>query len=168
MNTSSIDRRLEMSSSGLAFKTGPSKPSADRTQPNTVTASQPKNAAFVATSAAPSALWFRRVATAATRYTPTGQNPHTKKRGVNARYAEAGPAKAAATSSSLGRLRASPNAATSTLSATAGQKSKRGQESTKSTTYRTAVVQRQQLAEDLVVGDVRRPTARCRLQALLV
>ena len=97
-----------------------------------------------------------------------GNNPHTKKRGVNARYAEAGPAKAAAISSSLGRLRASPNAATSTLSATVGQKSKRGQESTTSTTYRTAVVQRQQLAEDLVVGDVRRPTARCRLQALFV
>ena len=109
-------------------------PSANRTQPNIVIASHPKNAAFAATSAAPNSLWFRRVATAATRYTPTGNNPHTKKRGVNARYAEVGPTRAAATSSGIGRLRASPNEAASTLSATAGQKSKTGcQKSTKST-----------------------------------
>ena len=57
-------------------------PSANRTQPNIVIASHTKNAAFAATSAAPNSLWFRRVATAATRYTPTGNNPHTKKRGV--------------------------------------------------------------------------------------
>ena len=108
--------------------------SANRTQPNIVIASHTKNAAFAATSAAPNSLWFRRVATAATRYTPTGNNPHTKKRGVNARYAEVGPTSAAATSSGIGRLRASPNEAASTLSATAGQKSKTGcQKSTKST-----------------------------------
>ena len=109
-------------------------PSANRTQPNIVIASHTKNAAFAATSAAPNSLWFRRVATAATRYTPTGNNPHTKKRGVNARYAEVGPTRAAATTSGIGRLRASPNEAASTLSATAGQKSKTGcQKSTKST-----------------------------------
>ena len=109
-------------------------PSANRTQPNIVIASHTKNAAFAATSAAPNSLWFRRIATAATRYTPTGNNPHTKKRGVNARYAEVGPTRAAATTSGIGRLRASPNEAASTLSATAGQKSKTGcQKSTKST-----------------------------------
>ena len=64
---------------------------ADRIQPNTVTANHPKNAAFAATRVAPSVLWFRRVVTAAARYTPTGNNPHTWKRGVIARYAEAGP-----------------------------------------------------------------------------
>ena len=93
-------------------------------QPNIVTASHPKNAVFPATSAAPSPLWFRLVATAATRYTPTGNNPTTKKRGANARYADIGPTKAAATTSGIGFLQASPNEATSTLSATAGQKSK--------------------------------------------
>ena len=51
----------------------------------------------------------------------------------NVRYAEVGPTRAAATSSGIGRLRASPNEAASTLSATAGQKSKTGcQKSTKS------------------------------------
>ena len=108
-------------------------PSANRTQPNIETASNTKNVAFAATSAVPNLMWFRRVATAATRYTPTGNNPHTKKPGVNARYAEVGPTRAAATSSGLGRLRASPNEAASTLSATAGQKNKTGQKSTKST-----------------------------------
>ena len=122
-----------------------SKPSADGIQPNIVTASHAKNAAFATTSATPSSLWCRRVATAAPRYTPTGNNPQTKKRGVNARYAEIGPTRTAATTSGLGLLRASPNQASRTLSATAGQPSKSGQESTKSNTRR-APVQGQQLA----------------------
>ena len=147
---------------GLRFRppesTELSKPSADGIQPNIVTASHAKNAAFATTSATPSSLWCRRVATAAPRYTPTGNNPQTEKRGVNARYAEIGPTRTAATTSGLGLLRASPNQASRTLSATAGQPSKSGQESTKSNTRR-APVQRQQLAAN-IVGDVCEPTVR--------
>ena len=86
------------------------------------------------------------------------KQPHPKKRGVSARYAEVGPTRAAATSIGLGCPRAIPNEATSMLSATAGQKSKTGHESSKSAICRTTAVQRRQLPESLVVWDVRRPT----------
>ena len=53
---------------GYAFRPNlaSQEPSADRTQPNTEKASNPKNPAFAATRAVLRFLWFRRVATAAT------------------------------------------------------------------------------------------------------
>ena len=71
-----------------------------------------------------------------------------------------GPTKVAATSSSLGCPRPSPNEAARTLSATAGQPNKNGQKLSKSAICPTPAVQRQQLAENLVVRDARRRRTR--------
>ena len=84
--------------------TRPSKPSAYR---------ESRNVVFAATSAVPNLMWFRRVATAATRYTPTGNNPHTKKPGVNARSpksARPGPRPPAAALDVCGPVRTRPPA----------------------------------------------------------
>ena len=126
-----------------------------------MTASHPKNTAFAATSVAPSSLWSRRVATAATRYTPTGNNPHTKKTRCQREVRRSRP--------DQGRghqQRPWTSAGQSEQGRQHAQRHRRPEEQDrpeihhKSTICRTGAVQRQQLAENLVVGDVRRRTVR--------